>query len=192
MKIDSLKLLIRSLVAVIVVAVMTVSPHTPQAADLENTIYLELKDGRVTIELLPALAPNHVQRIKELAREKFYDGLNFHRVIDGFMVQTGDPRGNGTGGSDKPDLRAEFSSEPHVRGIASMARAQDPHSANSQFFIVLADSNFLDGQYTVWGRVVSGMEFVDRIKKGDRARNGVVVDPDRIGTMRVAADVEGK
>ncbi len=192
MKTDSLKLLIRSLAPVIVVAVMTASPHTPQAADLENTIYLELKDGRVVIELLPALAPNHVGRIKELAREKFYDGLKFHRVIDGFMVQTGDPRGDGTGGSDKPDLRAEFSSEPHVRGIASMARAQDPHSANSQFFIVLADSNFLDGQYTVWGRVVSGMEFVDRIKKGDRARNGVVVDPDRIGTMRVAADVEGK
>ncbi len=192
MKTDFLKLLIGPLVAVIFVAIMTASPHTPQAADLENTVYLELRDGRVTIELLPALAPNHVQRIKELAREKFYDGLKFHRVIDGFMVQTGDPRGNGTGGSDKPDLRAEFSSEPHVRGIASMARAQDPHSANSQFFIVLADSNFLDGQYTVWGRVVSGMEFVDRIKKGDRARNGVVVDPDRIGTMRVAADVEGK
>ena len=192
MKTDSLKLLIRSLAAVIVAAIMTASPHTPEAADLENTIYLELEDGRVVIELLPALAPNHVRRIKELAREKFYDGLKFHRVIDGFMVQTGDPRGNGSGGSDKPDLKAEFSSESHVRGIASMARAQDPDSANSQFFIVLADSTFLDRQYTVWGRVVSGMEFVDRIKKGDRARNGVVVDPDRIGTMRVAADVEGR
>lgn len=191
MKTDSLKLSTRLLATAIVAAVMTASPHTPQAADLENTIYLELKDGRVVIELLPALAPNHVRRIKELAREKFYDGLKFHRVIDGFMVQTGDPRGDGSGGSDKPDLRAEFSSEPHVRGIASMARAQNPHSANSQFFIVLADSTFLDRQYTVWGRVVSGMEFVDRIKKGDRARNGAVVDPDRIGTMRVAADMEG-
>ena len=191
MKTDSLKLSTRLLATAIVAAVMTASPHTPQAADLENTIYLELKDGRVVIELLPALAPNHVRRIKELAREKFYDGLKFHRVIDGFMVQTGDPRGDGRGGSDKPDLEAEFSSEPHVRGIASMARAQNPHSANSQFFIVLADSTFLDRQYTVWGRVVSGMEFVDRIKKGDRARNGAVVDPDRIGTMRVAADVEG-
>ena len=191
MNTDSLKLSTRLLAGAIVAAVMTASPHTPEAADLENTIYLELKDGRVVIELLPALAPNHVRRIKELAREKFYDGLKFHRVIDGFMVQTGDPRGDGTGSSDKPDLRAEFSSEPHVRGIASMARAQNPHSANSQFFIVLADSTFLDRQYTVWGRVVSGMEFVDRIKKGDRARNGAVVDPDRIGTMRVAADAEG-
>ena len=191
MKTDSFRLLKTLPAAVIVAAIMTASPHTSEAADLENTIYLELKDGRVVIELLPALAPNHVRRIKELAREKFYDGLKFHRVIDGFMVQTGDPRGDGTGGSDKPDLGAEFSSEPHVRGIASMARAQNPHSANSQFFIVLADSTFLDRQYTVWGRVVSGMEFVDRIKKGDRARNGTVVDPDKIGTMRVAADVEG-
>ena len=191
MKTDSFRLLKTLPAAVIVAAIMTTSPHTSEAADLENTIYLELKDGRVVIELLPALAPNHVQRIKELAREKFYDGLKFHRVIDGFMVQTGDPRGDGTGGSDKPDLGAEFSAEPHVRGIASMARAQNPHSANSQFFIVLADSTFLDRQYTVWGRVVSGMEFVDRIKKGDRARNGTVVDPDKIGTMRVAADVEG-
>ncbi len=182
----------RVALAGIVAGVMAVATNNGQAADLENTIYLELRDGRVVIELLPDLAPNHVQRIKELARAKFYDGLKFHRVIDGFMVQTGDPRGDGTGGSDKPDLRAEFSREPHRRGIASMARASDPHSANSQFFIVLADSTFLDGQYTVWGRVTSGMEFVDGIKKGDRARNGMVVNPDSIQTMRVAADVEGK
>ncbi len=173
------------------IAVMATSPAA-RAADAENTLHLDLRYGRVVIELLPGLAPNHVRRIKELAREKFYDGLKFHRVIDGFMVQTGDPRGNGTGGSDKPDLEAEFSAESHVRGIASMARARDPDSANSQFFIVLADSTFLDRKYTVWGRVVSGMEFVDRIRKGDRARNGMVDDPDVIETLRVAADAEGR
>lgn len=172
------------------IAVMT--SQAARAADAENTLHLELRYGRVVIELLPELAPNHVRRIKDLAREGFYDGLKFHRVIDGFMVQTGDPRGDGTGGSDKPDLAAEFSAESHVRGIASMARARDPDSANSQFFIVLADSTFLDRKYTVWGRVVSGMEFVDRIRKGDRARNGMVDDPDVIETLRVAADVEGR
>jgi peptidylprolyl isomerase len=159
------------------------------AADLENTLYLDLKDGRVVIELRPDLAPNHVARIKELTREGFYDGLAFHRVIDGFMVQTGDPLGNGTGGSGQK-LKAEFSDEPHVRGVTSMARAQNPDSADSQFFIMLDDAPHLNGQYTAWGKVVSGMEFVDAIKKGDMARNGAVDDPDKIVRMQVAADAE--
>jgi peptidylprolyl isomerase len=137
----------------------------------------------------PDLAPNHVKRIKELVRKKFYDGIVFHRVIDGFMAQTGDPTGTGMGGSGQ-NLKAEFSSEPHVRGTVSMARAQDPNSADSQFFIVLADSHFLDGQYTVWGKVTKGMEFVDMIKKGNPNDNGSVSDPDKIITMRVAADVK--
>lgn len=158
------------------------------ASDLENTLYLDLKDGRVVIELRPDLAPKHVERIKELAREGFYDGIVFHRVINEFMAQGGDPTGTGMGGSDKPDLPAEFSDALHTRGAVSMARSQDPNSANSQFFIVLEDSNFLDGQYTIWGYVKEGMEFVDNIKKGDSVRNGVVENPDKIISMRVAAD----
>lgn len=161
------------------------------AADLENTLYLETKHGRVVIEMRPDLAPKHVARIKELVRQKFYDGLTFHRVIDGFMVQTGDPDGDGTGGSGK-NLPPEFSSEKHVRGIVSMARAASPASADSQFFIMLGDSEWLDNKYSVWGKVTSGMEFVDKIKKGNESRNGSVSDPDKIVTMRVAADVEGK
>ena len=159
------------------------------AADSENTLYLETKNGRVVIEMRPDLAPTHVARIKELVRQKFYDGLTFHRVIDGFMVQTGDPNGNGTGGSGQ-NLPAEFTSEKHVRGILSMARAQDPGSADSQFFIMLADSEHLDNQYTVWGKVVSGMEYVDQIKKGDASQNGTVTNPDTIVRMVVAADVK--
>src|SRR5690606_26820293 len=158
--------------------------------NLENRLYLELKDGRVVIELLPEVAPKHVARIKELTREKFYDGIVFHRVIDGFMAQTGDPTGTGMGGSSKPNLEAEFSNVPHERGVLSMARASDPNSANSQFFIVLEESRFLDGKYTVWGKVVEGMEFVDMIKKGDPKQNGTVQDPDKIVTLRVAADVK--
>lgn len=158
--------------------------------DPENTIYLQLKDGRVVIQLYPNEAPNHVKRIKELTREGFYDGIVFHRVIDGFMAQTGDPTGTGMGGSDKPNLKAEFNDEPHTRGAVSMARAADPDSANSQFFIVLEDSRFLDHQYTVWGRVVEGMQYVDNIKKGDPNDNGHVDDPDKIISMRVAADVK--
>lgn len=157
------------------------------AADLENTLYLELKDGRVTITLRPDLAPNHVARIKELARAHFYDGLKFHRVIDGFMAQTGCPRGNGTGGSGQK-LKAEFNEEPHLRGTCSMARAQDPNSGDSQFFICFDDARFLDRQYTVWGQVTEGMEHVDAIKRGSQARNGEVSDPDKIVTLRVAAD----
>ena len=159
------------------------------AAELENMLYLELKTGRVTIELRPDLAPNHVARIKELAREGFYDGLTFHRVIAGFMAQTGDPKGNGTGGSGQ-NLDAEFSDERHTRGTLSMARAQNPNSADSQFFIVLKGAPHLDGQYTVWGKVKAGMEHVDQIKLGSSSNNGAVEDPDSIVSLKVAADVD--
>ncbi|HEX2726641.1 MAG TPA: peptidylprolyl isomerase [Beijerinckiaceae bacterium] len=153
------------------------------ASDPENTLILETTKGRVVIALRPDLAPNHVERIKTLARQGFYDGVPFHRVIEGFMAQTGDPTGTGTGGSDLPDLRAEFNREPHVRGTVSMARTSAPHSANSQFFICFDDAGFLDNQYTVWGNVVEGMDNVDQIKRGEPVR-----DPDRIVSMRVAAD----
>ncbi|WP_244540279.1 peptidylprolyl isomerase [Kaistia soli] len=153
--------------------------------DPENTIYLDLKDGRVVIQLRPDLAPAHVAQIKKLTREGFYNGIVFHRVIDGFMAQTGDPTGTGTGGSNEPDLKAEFSKEHFKRGTLGMARAQDPDSANSQFFIMFADGGFLDGQYTVFGEVVSGMEFVDKIKKGEPPAN-----PDKIIKMQVAADAK--
>ncbi|HAE29450.1 MULTISPECIES: peptidylprolyl isomerase [Hyphomonas] len=152
-------------------------------ADPENTILLETSKGSVTIELRPDLAPGHVERIKELAREGFYDGIVFHRVIPGFMAQVGCPKGTGTGGSDKPDLKAEFNDEPHVRGTCSMARTQAPHSANSQFFICFDDAAFLNGQYTVWGKVTEGMDVVDELAKGEPPRN-----PDKIVSMRVAAD----
>ncbi len=153
--------------------------------NMENKIYMDLKDGRVTIELLPNLAPNHVARIKELVAEKFYDNIVFHRVIDGFMAQTGDPTGTGAGGSGKK-IDAEFSNEPHLRGVVSMARAANPNSADSQFFIVLADSTYLDNQYTVFGKVTEGMEFVDKIKKGNSAQNGTVENPDKIITITLA------
>jgi len=152
--------------------------------DPENTIVMETTKGTVVIELRPDLAPKHVDRIKQLAREKFYDGIVFHRVIDGFMAQVGCPHGTGTGGSNHPNLPAEFSAEPHVRGICSMARTANPDSANSQFFIVFDNASFLDRQYTVWGKVVDGMDHVDQIKRGEPVR-----DPDSIVTMRVAADV---
>ncbi|HEY0522222.1 MAG TPA: peptidylprolyl isomerase [Stellaceae bacterium] len=152
---------------------------------------MDVPAGRVVIEMRPDLAPNHVAQIKELTRRGFYDGVPFHRVIDGFMAQTGDPTGTGTGGSGKK-IKAEFNSEKHVRGTVSMARSQDPNSADSQFFICFAPSPFLDGKYTVWGKVVSGMEYIDAIKKGDQARNGTVRDPDHIVKMQVAADVEKK
>ena len=135
--------------------------------DAENTLFLELETGPVTITLRPDLAPKHVARIKELAREGFYDGVVFHRVIPGFMAQGGDPTGTGSGGSKKPDLPAEFSKEPHVRGVCSMARTNNPNSANSQFFICLDDAKFLDSQYTVWGVVSEGMDHVDALPKGE-------------------------
>ena len=159
------------------------------AANLENMLYIDLKYGRAVIELLPNVAPAHVDRIKTLARKGFYDGIVFHRVIDGFMAQTGDPTGTGMGGSKLPDLRAEFSDEPHIRGAVSMARSSNPNSGNSQFFIVTKDSRFLDNQYTVWGRVVKGMEFVDKIKKGE-GQGGTVRNPDSMIKVRVAADAE--
>ena len=156
------------------------------AQDLDNTLYIDLEDGRVVIQLRPDLAPKHVARIKELAREGFYDGIVFHRVIPGFMAQTGDPTGTGRGGSDKPDLPAEFSNQPFERGMLGMARTSDPNSANSQFFINYAATPHLNGQYTVWGQVVEGMEHVDRIAKGEPPSQ-----PDRIVKMSVAADVGG-
>ncbi|MBQ7537214.1 MAG: peptidylprolyl isomerase [Rickettsiales bacterium] len=160
--------------------------------NMENTLYLDLKDGRVVIRMLPDVAPKHVARIKELVRSKFYNGLTFHRVIEGFMAQGGDPNGNGTGGSGKK-IPAEFTKKySHKRGAVSMARAQDPNSADSQFFIVTADSTYLDSQYTIWGYVVSGMEFVDNIKKGNSMQNGLVQDPDKIVKMTIASDVKGK
>lgn len=156
----------------------------------ENTLYLDLKDGRVTIRMRPDLAPKHVARIKELVREGFYDGLSFHRVIDGFMAQTGDPKGNGIGGSGV-NIEAEFSDAPFVRGTVGMARAQHPDSADSQFFIMFDDGRFLDGQYTVWGEVTDGMDFVDNIKKGSRAANGQIDgEPDSIVKMQIAADAD--
>ncbi len=157
--------------------------------DKENILYMDLPTGRVVILMRPDKAPRTVARIKELVRKGFYDGLVFHRVIDGFMAQTGDPRGDGTGGSGQ-NLPAEFNSLHHMRGAVSMARAGDPDSADSQFFIVLKPSLYLDGQYTVWGRVIEGMEHVDAIKKGDPDRNGQVDNPDAIIRMRVAADVD--
>jgi peptidylprolyl isomerase len=138
--------------------------------DPENTLVIETSKGPVVIELRPDLAPKHVERIKKLAREGFYDGIVFHRVIDGFMAQTGCPQGRGTGGSSYENLPAEFNAEPHIRGICSMARAQNPNSANSQFFIVFDDARFLDGQYTVWGEVESGMEHVDALPVGEPPR----------------------
>ena len=150
--------------------------------DPENTLVMEMTHGRVIIEMLPEVAPGHVERIKELAREGFYDGVVFHRVIDGFMAQTGDPTGTGMGGSGKK-LKAEFNKVPHDRGTVSMARSQDPNSGDSQFFICFDESPFLNRQYTVWGRVIEGMDNVDKIKRGEPVTN-----PDKIVTMRVAAD----
>ena len=167
------------------VAVMSASAQT---ADPENTLILELKDGTVTIALRPDLAPGHVERIKTLTRQGFYDGVVFHRVIDGFMAQTGDPTGTGAGGSDLPDLKAEFTATPHKRGVLSMARSSNPNSANSQFFIVTDDSPHLDGQYTAFGEVVDGIDVVDKIKKGSSRNNGIVSDPDRIIKATIAAD----
>lgn len=173
-------------------AITSIGPANAQSTgklDLENTLYLDLDYGRVVIRLRPDLAPKHVARIKELTRQGFYDGLVWHRVIEGFMAQTGDPDGDGTGGSGT-NIPAEFNAGKHVRGACSMARASNINSADSQFFIVLADSAHLDGQYTYWGEVAEGMEFVDQIRKGNPARNGQVAYPDRIVRMLVAADAK--
>jgi peptidylprolyl isomerase len=171
--------------------IMTLDATDARAGDPENTLIMELEHGQVVIELLPDLAPQHVARIKELTRQGFYDGIVFHRVIDGFMAQTGDPTGTGTGGSGQ-NLAAEFSSEPFVRGTLGMARAQSPNSADSQFFIMFDEGSFLNGQYTVWGRVTEGMEAVDQIKKAPAGRqSGAVDDPDKIITLKVQADIGG-
>jgi peptidylprolyl isomerase len=163
----------------------------PKGLDPQNTVFIDTKYGRIIIKLRPDLAPKHAERIKQLAREKFYDNVPFHRVISGFMAQTGDgQRGDGTGGSKYPDLPAEFSSVPYTRGVVGMARTSDPNSANSQFFIMLADNPGLNNKYTVVGEVASGMDVVDKIKKGAEAQNGAVANPDKITHMQVAADAK--
>jgi len=189
----------KGLAAFVVLAGLATGVMSAVAAEPEDTIIITLKDGDVTVALRPDLAPKHVEQIKKLVREGAYDNVAFHRVIEGFMAQTGDvqygdmedgydPALVGTGGSELPDLPAEFSNEPYVRGVVGMARAQDPNSANSQFFIMFAPAPSLDGQYTIVGAVESGMEFVDRIKKGENALNGAVADPDRMIKVRIAAD----
>jgi peptidylprolyl isomerase len=162
-----------------------------QGADADNTVYLETKDGRITIKLRPDLAPKHVAQIKSLVKAKFYDGAPFHRVIEGFMAQTGDSKNkNGTGGSDLPNIPAEFTPTPFKRGTLGMARSQSPDSANSQFFICFADASFLNNQYTVFGEVTSGMDVVDKIKKGSKSDNGSVSAPDKIVRMVMASDAK--
>ena len=157
--------------------------------DPENTLHLYLKDGVVTIQMFPQQAPGHIARIKELVREGYYDGKLWHRVMDGFMAQTGSPNGDGIGGSTKPDLKAEFNQMSHVRGTVSMARTNRPDTANAQFFIVTKSSPFLDGQYTAWGQVIDGMDLVDNIKKADpRDPSGTVSNPDKIVKMTIVAD----
>ncbi len=171
------------LTAAFVSLVLATAAH---AADKANMLLLDIKGGQVTIELMPKVAPEHVKRISTLANDGFYDGLKFHRVIEGFMAQTGDPRGDGTGGSDKPDLKAEFSDVPFERGTLGMARSQNPDSGNSQFFIMFAPAPHLNNQYTVFGKVTEGMEHIDAIKRGSTAQNGTVQDPDTILKMRTA------
>lgn len=172
----------QTLLALVAALFLMAAPAFAADADLENTLYMDLKDGRVVIEMRPDLAPKHVARIKELVRKGFYDGLNFHRVIEGFMAQGGDPTGTGMGGSGQ-NIPAEFSPEPFARGVVGMARSASPNSADSQFFIMFAETPSLNGQYTVWGKVTSGMEFVDKITRGEPPAN-----PDKIIKMTVAAD----
>ena len=190
---------LKKLASFLFLAAALAAGSTAFAAEPENTMIIELKDGEVVIALRPDLAPKHVEQIKTLVREGAYDNVAFHRVIDGFMAQTGDVQFGdmedgysaeqaGMGGSEKPDLPAEFSDEPYVRGTVGMARSQDPDSGNSQFFIMFAPNPNLDGQYTVVGNVESGMELVDNIKKGDQANNGSVSEPDRMIKVRIAAD----
>jgi peptidylprolyl isomerase len=186
----------RSLIAGVAIAILSTGVIMSDTAtaqtktDPENTLYIDLKQGRVVIEMFPDLAPKAVERIKTLARQGFYDNTPFHRVIEGFMAQGGDPTGTGTGGSNLPDLPAEFTTKRHfLRGTCGMARTSDPNSANSQFFIMFAPAPHLDGQYTIWGQVVQGMEFIDQIKRGSGG-GGTVQNPDRIVHMRVAADVK--
>jgi peptidylprolyl isomerase len=178
----------RSLLAAIPAVALAGEAFAQASNDPDNTMLITLKDGVVTIRLRPDLAPKHVEQIKTLVRQKFYDGIVFHRVIAGFMAQTGDPRGNGTGGSSLPNIPAEFTKTPFVRGTLGMARSSSPDSANSQFFICFDDASFLNGQYTVFGEVVKGMELVDKIKKGDRNNNGAVTNPDKMIKVRLGSD----
>jgi len=175
----------RDLFAVLTASLALVSIPAFAAPDA-HTVYIDTKHGRITIELRPDLAPKHVKQIETLTRRGFYNGVPFHRVIEGFMAQTGDPTGTGTGHSDLPDIQAEFTDTPFQRGTLGMARAEDPDSANSQFFICLADAAFLNGKYTVVGEVVSGMDVVDKIKKGSQADNGQVENPDKMIKMSMA------
>ena len=180
----------RSLVSALPALALCASPVFAQSNDTQNTLVLETKNGRVTILLRPDLAPKHVAQIKSLVQRGFYDGIVFHRVIPGFMAQTGDPTGTGGGGSDLPNLAAEFNAAPFKRGTLGMARSSSPNSANSQFFICYDDASFLNGQYTVFGEVVSGMEVVDKIKMGTKEGNGAVTNPDKIVRMRMAGDAK--
>ncbi len=180
----------RTLLATLAIGTL-MSEAQAQPADLENTLYMDTKDGRVTIRLRPDLAPKHVERVKMLAREHFYDGTPFHRVIEGFMAQGGDPTGTGSGGSKYPDLPAEFTTQTKfLRGTVGAARTGNPNSANSQFYIMFAPASHLDGQYTIWGQVVSGMDVIDKIKRGTGG-GGTVSSPDKIIRMQVASDVKG-
>ena len=180
----------KMLFAALALVLAAVHPAAAQQtkADPQNTVYLETKDGRVVIRLRPDLAPKHAERIKTLAKQGFYNGVPFHRVIEGFMAQTGDPTGTGTGKSDLPNVAAEFTPTPFKRGSLGMARSGDPNSANSQFFIVYGDAPWLNNQYTYIGDVVSGMDVVDKIKKGDKAANGSVRSPDKVIKMQLMAD----
>jgi peptidylprolyl isomerase len=180
----------RLMLCFILFAALIPNLHAAPAIDPQNTLYLDTKDGRITIVLRPDLASKHVAQIKALTKRGFYDGIVFHRVIEGFMAQTGDPTGTGMGKSDLPNIPAEFSAEPFVRGTLGMARSADPNSANSQFFICFGDASFLNKQYTVVGQVTSGMDIVDKIKKGSKADNGSVTAPDKIVKMQIAADAK--
>ena len=168
---------------------LALAPVSAFAQDLQNVVYMDTKDGRITIQLRPDLAPKHVAQIKALTKQGFYDGIVFHRVINGFMAQTGDPTGTGTGGSKLPNIPAEFTATPFRRGTLGMARSASPDSANSQFFICFDDSAFLNNKYTVIGEVTSGMDVVDKIKKGE-PNSGTVTSPDKIVKMRLAADAK--
>jgi len=182
--------LIASSAALALVPLAVAAPAFAEAIDPQNTLYMDLKQGRVVIKLLPEVAPKTVAQIKTLVRQGFYDGTPFHRVIEGFMAQGGDPTGTGTGGSKLPDVPLEASQRHFVRGVCGMARASDPNSGNSQFFIMFAPAPALDGQYTIWGQVISGMDYVDQIKRGTGPNGQVVGEPDRIIHMRLAADVK--
>ena len=180
----------KRLLAACLFALAALAPAAAQQADPQNTLYLDTKDGRITIRLRPDLAPKHVAQIKALTKRGFYDGIVFHRVIPGFMAQTGDPTGTGTGGSDLPNIPAEFTQTPFKKGSVGMARSSAPNSANSQFFICYEGCGSLTGQYTLLGEVVAGQDVADKIKKGDQAKNGQVQNPDKIVKMQIAADAK--